>query len=131
MKRRNFIISAAVVAIGLPVAYYFKKRYTRKDPLVFSDMLASFCNESELRAIGAKYREMVPAENDRSKLSNLLLTDSNNKKIGSSDADAVAALLTQKIHNEFVANNTLIIKGWFIAVTEARQCALLSLKPNT
>jgi hypothetical protein len=130
MKRRNFIISAAVVVIGLPVAYYFKKSLSKNDPLIFPDLLGNFCTELQLREIGAKYRDMVPAENEKQKLTDLLLTDLDNKKLKSSDAELVTALLNKKVHNEFVENKTVTIKGWFITVTEARQCALLSLKTN-
>lgn len=127
MKRRNFIIYASVVVVGLPAAYYIRKHYWKNDPLISPELLGRFCNEGELREIGTKYRNIAPDENEKQKLTDLLLTNDKNQKLKASDDSAVIELINKKIHDEFVANKTIIIKGWFISITEARQCALLSL----
>lgn len=130
MKRRNFIISASVVAVGLPVAYYLKKQWWQPDPLTTPDLLGKFCKEGELREIGARYRELVPVENEKQKLTDLILTDDKSQKLKTSDKLRITEFINAKIHDEFVADKTIIIKGWFISITEARQCALLSLQQN-
>ena len=63
----------------------------------------------------------------REKLVHLLLTDEQ----GASNLDADSALLKsfieRKIEKDFQNNNTLVVHGWVLAVSEARQCALFSL----
>jgi hypothetical protein len=39
-------------------------------------------------------------------------------------------LLENKIKEEFSAYKTIIVSGWIISPTEARQCALFSLTQN-
>ena len=127
MKRRNFIISASVAAVSVPAAYYFEKHKLHGDSLYVPEMLSRFCEELVLKEIGLKYRKLVPTENDRKKLMNLLLTSSDGKILRASDNSAVGELLDKKIIDEFTAYNIITINGWVITITEARQCALFSL----
>jgi hypothetical protein len=127
MKRRNFIIYASTTAVVLPVAYYIEKHYWQSDPLVSPELLGKFCNIYELREIGKIYRAMKPEESQKEQLINLLLTNYKNQKSTTSDKLEISKMINQKIHDEFVANKTILIKGWFISITEARQCALISL----
>jgi hypothetical protein len=127
MKRKNFIISALVVGTGLPVAYYLEKHNGSGNVLNRPDLLSRFCNEAELKDIGTKYRKTVPLENEIQKLKDLLLTDKSGKKIKSSDKMQVGELISGKTQEDFVTYNTIIINGWVISITEARQCALFSL----
>ena len=127
MKRRLFIATTSIAAIGLPIAYYFKKNLSKGDPLTTAEMLSYFCDERLLKEIGSAYRKLVPAENEKQKLTDLLLSETDGKKLKASDSSAIEELLTKKIHEDFIAQRTIIVKGWIISVTEARQCALFSL----
>ena len=127
MKRRTFIATATITAIGLPVAYYVKKKISKGDPLTNAEMLSHFCDERALKEIGIAYRTIVPAENERQKLTDLILTDASGTKVKASDWSAVEDLVTKKIHDEFLQQDLIIVKGWVISKTEARQCALFSL----
>ena len=84
-----------------------------------------------MREIGASYREKFNNENHEKQLINILLTDSTNKVVSVTSEEAVInSLLDQKIQKDFETGNTVIIKGWILSVTEARQCALFSLTQN-
>lgn len=91
------------------------------------EILGQFCDEAEIRLIGDSYRKRAKGEDDKDKLTELLLTDNTGKKIDSSDKPAVAELLNKKTLEEFRAYKTIVEKGWIITITEARQCALFSL----
>lgn len=91
------------------------------------EILGQFCVEVEIRLIGDSYRSRVKGEDDKDKLTELLLTDNTGKKIDSSDKSAVTELLNKKTLEEFRAYKTIVEKGWIITITEARQCALFSL----
>lgn len=128
MKRRNFIITASSAAIAIPAAYYIKKHYWKSSEAIFIPLvLSSFCDVKTLVEIGIDYRKRVPIENEKQKLTDLILTDNAGKKLVTSDRSDIEAFISKKNQEEFSANNILIIKGWIISVTEARQCALFSL----
>ena len=40
---------------------------------------------------------------------------------------AKRALIVVDVQNDFIKGDIVVIKGWVLSVTEARQCALLSL----
>lgn len=127
MKRRTFIATTSVAAVGLPVAYYIKKRISKGNPLFTTELLSHFCDDTELKAIGKAYLSLVPAENEKQKLSDLILTDADGKKLSTSNWSGIEDLVAKKVHEDFVNNRVMIVKGWVMSTTEARQCALYSL----
>lgn len=128
MKRKTFILAASTVAVGLPVAYYLKKNKGKiTNPISTPGMLSIFCDEKTLRDIGNEYKKLAPQENTKQKLTDLLLSKEGVEKIKPSDARQIMALIDSKVNADFLMKNILIINGWVISVTEARQCALLSL----
>jgi hypothetical protein len=128
MKRRNFIITASTAAIGLPAAYYIKKHYWKSSESIFiPGVLGNFCDARTLVEIGREYRKSVPAEDEKQRLKGLILTSKAGKKLASSDKMEIEIFIDKKNQEEFSSYNTVIIKGWVISVTEARQCALFSL----
>ena len=72
------------------------------------DLLPLLGPES-VREIGRRYREMAPAE--------LLVAWPRRAR---------AAM----VRDDFAAGRTVVIDGWVLSVTEARQCALYSLLPR-
>lgn len=127
MKRRKFIAATSIVILGLPVAYYLKKHNSRGDLVSTPGFLYDIFDEQTIRLIGISYRSLVPAENARKKLSNLILADDNNNKLVATKDAGLKDLLKKKIQNEFRNNKTIILQGWEISITEARQCAIFSL----
>ena len=130
MQRRTFIISTAVVGVAAGVALYFKwPREPRweKLPLQYPFILSGFCNEETVRTIGINFRKLVPSENSKEKLLNLLTGNFQNKQISLSDHSAVANQLEMNVEEDFKNGKFLTVKGWIISETEARQAALLSL----
>ena len=79
-----------------------------------------------LKEIGTAYRGQTASETDADKLATLLLTDSSGKPVSSeSDHSFVQSLMRKNIEHDFETGNIVIVKGWILSVTEARQCALL------
>lgn len=128
MKRRTFIIAAAAtaVAITVPAVYYSRNHKKTYNPLVMPEILGQFCDESLIRAIGEEYSRQT-GENQAGTIKALLLQAENGAVVAEKDRNAVAALLKKKTEAEFSARSTMIMKGWIITRTEARQCALFSL----
>ena len=61
----------------------------------------------------------VPAESDRTSLETVLRAELRAPR--SSVEDAVRA--------DFAAGRVIVVRDWVLSVTEARQCALFSLRP--
>ena len=94
-------------------------------------LLSHICDAKTLKEIGVAYREKFATEKNEKQLINFLLTDSSNKVVPVTSEDAIInSLLEQKIQKDFETGNTVIMKGWILSVTEARQCALFSLTQN-
>jgi hypothetical protein len=69
-----------------------------------------------VREIGVQYRRLVPAENDGIRLRAAILA-------GGGRAPSLAA----RVRSDFDAGRTVLLNGWVLSATEARQCALFSL----
>ena len=126
MKRRNFIqLSAfAAAAISFPLLHSCSPSAT--EHAMFQPVfLSRLFDENMIRDAGKAYIEKTPAENDDQKLMQIL--SDNNAIKNSTDEKAIHQYLDEKIKHDFETGNTVLVKGWVLAVTEARQCALFSL----
>ena len=126
MKRRDFIqLSAfAAAAISFPLLHSCNALATEQamsQPLFLSRLF----DENMIKDAGETYLKNTPSENDEDKLVQLLAN--NNNIANSSDEKAIHQYLDKKIQQDFETGNTVMVKGWILAVTEARQCALFSL----
>jgi hypothetical protein len=128
MQRRKFIqVSAvgttAIVFTGISCRYKHTALYNILDK---PRQLSGICDLNTLREIGKSYHLQAPSESGVDKLADLLSTDSAGNKFSSSSDDLfIQNLINQKIKHDFETDNTVIVNGWVITITEARQCALL------
>jgi len=82
--------------------------------------LAGICDKNTLIKIGNTYRVQT-GENNGEYLEELLFDDSELR-----DSE-IRIFLNNKVIEDFDKGNTILIEGWLLSVTEARQCALFSL----
>lgn len=122
MDRRNFIITSSGTLVYL-VFPLISCTSSDKDlirvitpPLSMSSILDS----TTITQLGKSYLEKYPAENSVSQLVDLII-----KETGSNPDE-----LQEKIKQDFREHNTVILQGWLLSITEARQCALFSLINN-
>ena len=129
MKRRNFIqLSAfATAAISIPLLHGCNSSATEQ-AIAQPVFLSRLFDENTIKDTGKAYLKNIAGENDRNKLEQLLADNSN--IIHSKDESAIHQYLDKKIQQDFETGNTVMVKGWILAVTEARQCALFSLIKN-
>jgi hypothetical protein len=130
MKRRTFVrlTTAASIALYLPGLDCKPKAGTFTQILAQPTALQHICDAQTIRQIGEAYQKQVPDENNQSELTSLLATDISRNQISeSSDSASVASYLDKKVREDFKENNTVIVNGWVLSLTEARQCALFSL----
>ena len=77
-----------------------------------------------VRELGAHYRASTPNENSADAL-RAALSSGHRLRI----PFIKSASLDDQIRDDFVAGRTVVVDGWVLAVTEARQAALFSLTP--
>ncbi|MFL5583160.1 MAG: hypothetical protein ACJ8AO_22565 [Gemmatimonadaceae bacterium] len=80
-----------------------------------------------VRAIGARYRETTPGERDADALRRAILSSRPwAARLRWRRSPSVAEL----VRGDFADGRTVVVDGWVLAATEARQCALFSLLPG-
>ena len=115
MKRRNFILSAAVgIGAASATAYYFFSDIEYDHELAEPQSLSLIWDDKTIKDIGRQYRKDFPSEQSERSLVKLLNTKPTEDTVTS----------------EFKNGNTVIIDGWILSVSEARQCALASTQQS-
>jgi hypothetical protein len=130
MKRRTFILlsGVSVISLGIPWVSCRNRTSGLNEVLSRPQFLGRICEEREVHEIGRTYRMQVPGEAGETQLVTLLLTDNTGKSISASTERAsLGSWLERKIDNDFKTGQTVMVKGWVLSVTEARQCAVYSL----
>jgi hypothetical protein len=72
--------------------------------------------------IGMQYRAAVPRENTVAAL-HAAISSSRRRKF----PWILRQSIEERVHDDFVAGRTVVLRGWVLSQTEARQCALYSL----
>jgi len=130
MRRRQFLqLTAMGGTVILVTGISCNRRHQALyDTLGKPEALAQICDLKTLKEIGKAYQAQTSSETDADKLSNLLLADSAGNPVSSaSDQAFIQNLISDKINRDFESGNIVIVKGWILSITEARQCALLFL----
>jgi hypothetical protein len=130
MRRRTFVrlTTAASIALYLPGLDCKPKTNTFTRILSQPGALEHICDTQTIRQIGEAYQRQVRHENNQSELTRLLATDNAGNQINeSSDSSSIASYLDKRVRDDFMQNKTVVVNGWVLSLTEARQCALFSL----
>lgn len=124
MKRRAFLVAStmASTAAAFPrlLASSTQPEYDASIALPLD--LARIWDTATIAKVGELYRLLAPQENNEETLVNLLL---RNKKTVNTDLVSALALAIQQ---DFESAKIVTIDGWILSVSEARQCALFSLR---
>ena len=118
MNRRRFLgVSAASALAGLVGSTRGARAHAAIDlEALAQPALLSIIGPETVRTIGLRYRARVPAENDLRALHAAILT-----------ARPWPASVAGLVEQDFAMGRTIVLQGWVVSVTEARQCALFSL----
>ena len=130
MKRRNFILltTAGIVGAAIPVIHRWDELSGWGSPLAQPHVLSLITTRKNIKLLGQVYVQRFPGESNYNVLFNLLShKQSNSKVIHESDMQLVRSRLNRMIMADFSNERTLVLDGWVLSVTEARQCALYYL----
>ncbi|GAA4432673.1 hypothetical protein GCM10023188_21320 [Pontibacter saemangeumensis] len=130
MKRRAFLLySLSATVLALPVAGCLDRK--PMEALAEPQVLMRLCDAPTIQKIGEAYRAKVPAESGKEALTERLLEASSGNPLPTkTDNNALHAFLSNKIKQDFEAGRIVTLLGWMLSETEARQCALFSLKSS-
>jgi hypothetical protein len=129
MNRRTFVWLSAAGAASLFIPFSgCNSRYTLSNKAIAQpEFLAHICDAKSIRAIGTSYKQQMPAEKEDRKLVHLILRDTKGHAIPeSTESNKLEDLIAQKIQHDFEHGRTVVVNGWVLSQTEARQCALFS-----
>ncbi len=121
MKRRKFLlVSIFALFLSLISLWYFKFKSATTKALSHPLDLSEICDRKTLIQY-RKYLYEINDENNKKYLKELLVQDAamidNGLKIS----------LKSKVVEDFNTGNTILVDGWLLSITEARQCAFLSM----
>ena len=86
--------------------------------------LLSMLGDARVRQLGMKYRALAPAESSGEALRAALSAEPSTHS-----AFFRSSSIDDAVHEDFVTGRTVLVDGWVLSVTEARQAALFSLTP--
>jgi hypothetical protein len=125
MQRRTFIHLSACTAAALSLPFASGCHNSRMDiesrPLFFSHLV----DAKTIIETGEAYRKTNKDEDDKNKLAALLLTA--NALSAAAGEESIISSLENNMENDFNSGKVVVVKGWVLSLTEARQCALFSI----
>jgi hypothetical protein len=123
MKRRKFILLSGlgVSAIAIPTWYYKFNTPEYDQLLTEPELLSHIWDGTTICEIGEIYRKQFSDENSERKLVKHL------SDYESTETTTITEVLRQQITDDYNKRNTVMVDGWVLSRTEARQCALFSL----
>lgn len=134
MLRRTFcqLTSMAVATTFLPLMGCSGPDTTLQRKLSLPTTLATINDPTTIAELGKAYMEQVPGENNPQSLIDQLLVGANGDIIPeTADSLSLQKMMLEKVQADFDNGETVVVRGWVLSRTEARQCALFSLtNPN-
>ena len=130
MLRRTFceITSMVVAGTFLPFMGCSEPDSSLHRRLSLPTTMATINESKTITEVGNAYLEQVPSENSPESLIDQLLINSNGDIIPkTADSLTLQKMMSQKIQADFDNGETVVVRGWVLSRTEARQCALYSL----
>jgi hypothetical protein len=123
MDRRSFVRFTGAATLGFATAScragagYDERSLARPE-------LLSVLGDGPVRAIGTHYRALATTERDVAALRDAIVAS---RPLSARLFGASAPTIPELIRDDFAHRRTIVVDGWILALTEARQCALYSL----
>src|SRR3982750_2906425 len=84
--------------------------------------LLEMLGPDRLRGLGARYRALFPDENSARALNTAISASRSALHL-----PGLHKSIDNVVRDDFAAGRTVLVDGWVLSLTEARQCALFSL----
>ena len=122
MNRRMFLISAGgVTVLTMSGTLLFSCRPLEYDArIVEPNILSQMWDTDTIVAIGRSYVSQTPEEKNENDLVKALIGSI------SGSTEEIVNTLNEKVKNDFYKGDIVMIDGWMLSRTEARQCGIIS-----
>jgi hypothetical protein len=129
MRRRTFLLTAAASGLSLAWRSVGSWPFTQEQ-LSGSERLAALLDGESARAVGREYLRAVPAEASRGVLTAHVVerVPGGSQALATASDGRLRELLLDATSEDFAALRTVEVRGWVLARTEARLCALAALR---
>jgi len=129
MERRSFIVALLLGVLGIG-ALSFKRwiRYSDKtNVLAQPKFLSLLCDRNTIRTLGWAYLKLKPEEMKQDVLLNDLLPGRPQFDfLENQDLTTAESEIEKQIKRDFDTDKIVVVQGWVLSITEARQCAYFS-----
>ncbi|GAC1453570.1 MAG: hypothetical protein PVSMB1_02170 [Gemmatimonadaceae bacterium] len=126
IHRRQFLRLATAGAIASLTSTACAGEDAADAATVAQPALLGILGADLVRELGVRYRKITPAENGADALVAALSGGGRQKLMFPWPHRRT---VPQQIRDDFANGRTVLVNGWVLSVTEARQCALFSLIP--
>ena len=124
LDRRRFLQLSALGIAATMANSVCAPTDARVDASADHPQLLAMLGPERVRQLGTRYRASTPAENSVEAL-RAALASGHGLRI----PFVRSGSFENQIHDDFAAGRTVVVDGWVLSVTEARQAALFSLTP--
>ncbi|HYM82218.1 MAG TPA: hypothetical protein VEY91_12515 [Candidatus Limnocylindria bacterium] len=132
LSRREFLLLAAAFATPLVPLHAFFETFSAppgRPPSPAGKLVGLLRHPASARVIGTAYLEAIPAEADAPILVDAIAAGLEGGPAAlRADANALRRRLLRRIEHDFELETTVRLQGWIVSRTEARLCALATLK---
>ena len=122
--RRRFLQLTAAGMVASMTSSACGRDATEDSRALARPELVDMLGAATVREIGKRYRADVPSENSAAALQ-AAISDTKSQEIRLLRGGR--AWIDDQVRDDFAEGRTLLVGGWVLSVTEARQCALFSL----
>lgn len=129
MRRRTFLLAAAASGLSLAGRSLGSWPFSQA-PLSESERLAALLDTESARVVGREYLRAFPAEASRGALTARVVEQlpGGIRAVASASDGRLRELLLRVTAEDFGDLRTVELRGWVLARTEARLCALAALR---
>jgi hypothetical protein len=130
MKRRTFILLSGlgISGVGVSLLDLFDVGTSERNLYARPRVLSQLCDSETIKHLGDAYLQLNPPERDKKRLMKKLFGRAINvDTLRDRDIPVIEERLENFIKNDFSNGATVILKGWILSFTEARQCALYTM----
>ena len=128
MQRRSFIKLSLATTVALTHQACDTSPFKGNKAFYYPQVMMKCTDEENLGKIGTAYRCKVPSEQTEDQLLAALYRDAPGDLALLTNSQDISNRLSTRIKSDFNEQKTIVLEGWVLSVTEARQCALFSLR---
>lgn len=117
--------TGVIAALAIPSWYYLYGPPAKERILADAELVSYIMDAQTMAGIGKNYQQQFPEMSTKKQIIEFL------SESITADSKDLREELNRKISEDFKNNRLIMLDGWILSVTEARQCALFSLThPN-